>query len=114
MTLNCEPSELTPLQRNEYSRTQSQIEAVVATAPASDRLQSADLSEYMSINNNNHPVGSDSSRGDSSEPNSQQALNPKSFIMGDTKHIITKISIDFIILLSGEYFLFLIFSTFFF
>lgn len=67
----------------------------------------------MSINNNNHPVGSDSSRGDISEPNSQQALNPKSFIMGDTKHVFTKISVDFIILLSGESFLFLNFSIFF-
>lgn len=106
MSLNCEPSELTPLRRNEYSRTQPQIEAVVATASASNRLQSADLSEYMSINNNNHPIGSDSSRGDTSEPNSQQALNPKSFVMGDTKRVITKISIDFIILLSGESLLF--------
>ncbi|XP_055316381.1 putative phosphatidate phosphatase [Sitodiplosis mosellana] len=100
MSQNYEPSELTPLRRSNYSRTQPQIAAAATATSASNRLQSTDFSEYMSINNNNHPVGSDSSRGDTSEPNSQQAFNPKSFIMSDTRRVMTRVSIDFVILLS--------------
>lgn len=108
MSLNCEPSELTPLRRSSYSRAHQQITtATIAAASASIHLQSIDFNEYMSINNNNHPVGSDSSRGDTSDPNSQQAINPKSFIMSDTRRVMTRITIDFVILLSGESFLFL-------
>lgn len=109
MSLDCEPSELTPLRRSNFSRAHQQITAAaaVATASESNHLQSTDFCEYMSINNNNHPVGSDSSRGDTSEPNSQQAFNPKSFIMSDTRRVMTRVAIDFVILLIGESFLFL-------
>lgn len=157
MSLTCEPTELTPLRRNNCSRRQQQqhqnqeqqdhhstseqidhiddydeegqlylggncssseqhgISATAAntTIPASasasalalGHLQSPAFSEYMSINNNNHhptTVGSDSSRADTSEPNSQQALNPKAYIMSDTKRIITRVTIDFVVLLAGE------------
>lgn len=116
MSLNCEPSELTPLRRSNHSRPQQQIATVTTatttTASASNHLQSIDFSEYMSINNNNHPVGSDSSRGDTSEPNSQQAFNPKSFMMSDTRRVMTRITIDFVILLSGESFFFISYLSF--
>lgn len=154
MSLNCEPTELTPLRRSNCSGRQQhytpeQIEnsgggdddddddgggdhnnrnhelcfgnsssnrykVTIASAPSDsalelDHLQSPAFSEYMSINrnnNNNHlpPAvsGSDSSRADTSEPNSQQALNPKTNNMSDTKRIITRVTIDFIVLLSGE------------
>lgn len=152
MSLNCEPTELTPLrrsncsrrqqqpqqQREEHYNTSEQIEhiddfdedrqlyrdgttsstttvnansntAASPSALALGHLQSPAFSEYMSINNNNHhlhhhptTVGSDSSRADTSEPNSQQALNPKAYIMSDTKRIITRVTIDFVVLLAGE------------
>lgn len=167
MSLNCEPTELTPLRRSNCSRRQQEqqhqqehytpehienidddddgrcdrdihnhelylggnsssqhgtTESASASASVSvlalGHLQSPAFSEYMSINNNNnnHPVvGSDSSRADTSEPNSQQALNPKAYIMSDTKRIITRVSIDFVILLAGESFIYLFnFISFFF
>lgn len=105
MSLDCEPSELTPLRRsNHFRRQQQSLEQLPQQPSGSNLCQSDDFSEYMSINNNNHPVGSDSSRADTSEPNSQQAFNPKSFIMSDTRRVITRITIDFVILLSGESF----------
>lgn len=165
MSLNCEPTELTPLrrsncsriqqqqqqqqhqQRDEHHSTSEQIEhiddydenrqlysggncsgsqhgttttantsnnssAASESALALGHTQSPAFSEYMSINNNNHhlhhlhhhptTVGSDSSRADTSEPNSQQALNPKAYKMSDTKRIITRVTIDFVVLLAGE------------
>lgn len=174
MSLNCEPTELTPLRRTNCSRRQQQqqqqqehytpehIEHIVDDDDDADRdgngghdihnhelylggqhcnnsqlgitvaatesalplnhLQSPAFSEYMSINNNNnnnhhphhHPaaVGSDSSRADTSEPNSQQALNPKVHMMSDTKRIITRVSIDFVVLLAGESLLYITFFVF--
>lgn len=108
MSRDCEPSELTPLrQANHYRRQQQQQTQIQNTASGSNHLHSIDdFNEYMSINNNNHPAGSDTSRGDTSEPNSQQAFNPKSFMMSDMRRIMTRITIDFVILLSGESFLF--------
>lgn len=126
MSLNCEPSELTPLRQNISNTTttttttinsnnyQRQIQLTDQKEQLSQRqfseqivpLQSTIPSEYMSINNNNHPMGSDSSRVDISEPNSQQAFNPKSkFIMSDTSRILTRIIIDFAVLLCGELFI---------
>lgn len=110
MSLNCEPSELTPLRRsNQFQKLQKSLEELPQLQlqqhqqdQTSVTNQSDDFNEYMSINNNNHPVGSDSSRADTSEPNSQQAFNPKSFIMSDTRRVMTRITIDFVILLSGE------------
>lgn len=155
MSLNCEPTELTPLRRSNCSRRQppqqqqeqqhqgdqhntaehiahiddceedrqlyfggdcsrnqdgsASSAASVSALALGNHLQSPAFSEYMSINNNNHhlhhhptTVGSDSSRADTSEPNSQQALNPKAYIMSDTKRIITRVTIDFVILLAGE------------
>lgn len=121
MSLNCEPSELTPLRRsNQFQRQQQQQQHQQQEhqlhvdhhseqgASVSDHSQSDDFIEYMSINNNNHPVGSESSRGDTSEPNSQQAFNPKSFMMSDTRRVITRVTIDFVILLCGESFNFML------
>lgn len=120
MSRDCEPSELTPLRRNNQFRRQQvqqqpeqqqqpwshqlHIDHPQDIASGSNHLQSDDFIEYMSINNNNHPIGSESSRGDTSEPNSQQAFNPKSFMMSDTRRVLTRVTIDFIILLCGESF----------
>lgn len=131
MSLDCEATELTPLRRSSHSRRQQQSQIPQQTlqqleqqqpsqqqlnelhhshqeaTSALNHLQSAaDSSGYMSINNNNHPVGSDSSRADTSEPNSQQAFNPKSYTMDDTKRIITRIIFDGAVLLCGESFFF--------
>lgn len=118
MSLDCEATELTPLRRGSQSRRQQQSLNEQTQHPeqpnelesshqvvtsALNHLQSSDtFNGYMSINNNNHPAGSDSSRADTSEPNSQQAFNPKSYIMSDTKRVIARITIDGAILLSGE------------
>lgn len=129
MSLNCETTELTPLRRNSHSRRQQQSSPPQQNyqhiqylnelhhghqeaTSASNQLQSTDFSGYMSINNNNHPVGSDSSHADISEPNSQQAFNPKSYTMGDTKRTIRRITIDGAILLCGESIRFSIFFFF--
>lgn len=140
MSLDCEPSELTPLRQNISSRTttttttatttnnnnsnnsQRQIQLTDQQQQLSQRqfseqivpLESTIPSEYMSINNNNHPMGSDSSRVDISEPNSQQPFtNPKSkFIMSDTSRILTRIIIDFAVLLCGESFIVFIICCF--
>lgn len=119
MSLDCEATELTPLRRSSHSRRQQQSQpeqpehhqqpielnsSHQEATSALNHLQSADFSEYMSINNNNHPVGSDSSRADTSEPNSQQAFNPKAYKMGDTKRVLARVTIDGVILLSGESF----------
>lgn len=152
MSLNCEPTELTPLRRSNCSHEQQQhykpeqikngggdddshdgggdhnnynhelhlgncsssrFRTTITLAPDSalalEHLQSPAFSEYMSINSSNnnnnhhhHPAvgGSDTSRADTSEPNSQQALNPKPYTMSDTKRIITRATIDFIVLLA--------------
>lgn len=123
MSLNCEATELTPLRRsNHFQRPQqqqqdqeqephhrhpyldeSQLSRQQSAASALNHLRLTEFTaEYMSINNNNHPVGSDSSRADTSEPNSQQAFNPKAYIMSDTKRVVTRVTIDLIILASGE------------
>lgn len=112
MSLDCEPSELTPLRQNAYQQQQQllsdqQPQQYLEPHSALDHLQLSNSSEYMSINNNNHPMGSDSSRVDISEPNSQQAFNPKpNFIMSDTRRILTRIIIDIVILLCGESYIF--------
>lgn len=113
MSLNCEPSELTPLRRNNQFRQQVQQhpqhqlhhDHQQDDASASNHLQSEDFIEYMSINNNNQPIGSDSSRGDTSEPNSQQAFHPKTFIMSDARRVLARVTIDFVILLASESFI---------
>lgn len=133
MSRDCEPSELTPLRRNNQIRRQQQIEQQQQQqhqqpnpeqpnqqqshqlhvglhqqdASGSGHLQSDDFIEYMSINNNNHPIGSESSRGDTSEPNSQQAFHPKSFMMSDTRRAVARVTIDFAVLLCGESFNFI-------
>lgn len=101
MSLLKEPSESTPLRQR-----QQQQHTIEFQSPSPDHLQTDEFSEYMSINNNNHTIGSDSSRVDITEPNSQQPFNPKpNFIMSDTRRILTRITIDFIILLTGESFI---------
>lgn len=119
MSVLGEPSEFTPLRRSNLRQQQSQstnhseqqqlalLSQPPAQAPAS-RLQNqpANFCEYVTINNNNTIIQS----GDSSDTTNSDLNTIDGKNMSETSRILTRITIDFAILLTGESF-FTNFST---
>lgn len=118
MSVHSEPSELTPLRRINLRQQQSQstncseqqqqqqlaLSSRPPTQASASRLQnqSTNFSEYVTINNNNTIIHS----GESSDNNTisdLSTINGKN--MSDTSRILTRITIDFAILLTGESFI---------
>lgn len=119
MSLHFEPSELTPLRSSnnqlyncqqditpEHHSNQQLNHHPQHQPQHTDQFNLNHLqpttSEYMSINNNNNPI--DRSRAEINEPRSHQAFHskPQTIIMNDTRHVLTRLIIDFTILLAGE------------
>lgn len=110
MSVLDEPSESTPLRRinlrqqQSQSRNHSEQQLSLSTQPSTQtpasRLQnqSGNFSEYITINNNNTIVQS----GDSSDNNNSDFNTTNGKNMSDTSRILTRITIDFAILLIGE------------
>lgn len=119
MSVHGEPSELTPLRRinlqqqqsqstNCSERQQQQQQLALSSRPATQapasrsQNQSTNFSEYVTINNNNTIIHS----GESSDNNTNSDLNTNiGKNMSDTSRILTRITIDFAILLTGESFI---------
>lgn len=117
MSVLDEPSELTPLRRinlrqqqsqstnrSEQQQEQQQLTLSSQTptqAPASrSPNQSENFNQYITINNNNTIIHS----GESSDITNSDLNTINGKNMSDTSRILTRITIDFAILLTGESF----------
>lgn len=114
MSVLGEPSELTPLRRSNLRQQQSQStnhseqqQLTLSSQPPTQapvsrpQNQSANFCEYVTINNNNTIIQS----GDSSDTTNSDLNTIDGRNMSETSRILTRITIDFAVLLTGESFL---------
>lgn len=101
MSVNCEPSELTPLRRSHLRRQQQQQQ------PQSYQQQPTTSTDYVSMsteyntsNNNNNTNNNNNNNTSDSDLSDSNRFNVTA--MGDTARVITRVTIDVVILSIGE------------
>lgn len=121
MSVHSEPSESTPLRRDnlwpqqsqssnqlEQQQQQQQKSSLLSSTSSSSHStlnRSANFGDFAAIENNNHinRGHENNSAAESSSDNTNSDLNPLQLDeMSDTARILTRITIDFLIILIGE------------